>query len=200
VTTQPTSEGAPGAGKAARLRGYFRLQLLLAARLAALTGRALGEVVTTQTNLHRRFGLGNPAPGATPDPLWTRYLEGLDARDTIAERSDWTQALYAEAPDDRPPAARLRFGCFGCDPPNDEGAVQIHFTNVENDPDIGPLDRRRQAPRRAELQAMFAAIRESYPNANSVIGGSWLYNLEAYRRLFPPVYGESRRLARSLSA
>ena len=40
---------------------------------------------------------------------------------------------------------------------------------------------------------MFGFIRETWPEAISVQGGSWLYNLEAYRRLFPPAYGELRR-------
>jgi len=39
---------------------------------------------------------------------------------------------------------------------------------------------------------MFGFIREAYPHAKSVIGSSWLYNLDAYRRLFPPAYGDSR--------
>jgi hypothetical protein len=178
--------------KASRLRGYFRLQLLFAARLSEITGKPLGEIVTTQTNLHRRFGLGNPHPGAAPAPLWSRYIDGLDQRDAIEDRSDWTQALYAEAPDDPSPTYRRTFGCFGCDPPNDEGAVQIHFSNHENDLDIGPLDHRRQDARREELQTMIGFVRETYPDAKSVVGGSWLYNLEAYRRLFPSAYGDSR--------
>jgi hypothetical protein len=192
VTTHPISNAAAGAGKADNLRDYFRLQLMFAERLSSLTGKPLRETVTTQTNLHRRFGLGNPVPGATLDPFWARYVEGLEARDTITARSDWTQSVYAEAPEDRSPAGRRKFGCFGCDPPNDEGAIQIHFTNVENDPDIGPLDRRCQTARREELRTMFGFIREAYPDAKSVVGGSWLYNLEAYRRLFPPAYGDSR--------
>jgi len=182
----------PASDKASRFRDYFRLQLLFAARLSELTGQPLAETITTQTNLHRRFGLGNPQPGAAPDPLWARYVEGLERRDTIETRSDWTQALYAEAPDDRPPAYRRTFGCFGCDQPNDEGAVQIHFSNHENHPDIGPLDRRRQDARREDLRGMIGFVRETYPTAESVIGSSWLYNLKAYRRLFPPAYGDSR--------
>jgi hypothetical protein len=35
-------------------------------------------------------------------------------------------------------------------------------------------------------------VQHTYANAHTVLGGSWLYHLDAYRRLFPPVYGESR--------
>lgn len=35
---------------------------------------------------------------------------------------------------------------------------------------------------------MFDYISSSHPMARSVRGGSWLYNLVSYRRLFPPTY------------
>jgi hypothetical protein len=71
--------------------------------------------------------------------------------------------------------------------------VRIHFDNVEPDEETGPLARTRIEARRAELVAMFGFVRERHPEAKSVYGGSWLYNLEAYRRLFPSAYGDSRR-------
>jgi len=39
---------------------------------------------------------------------------------------------------------------------------------------------------------MFTYVKHTHAEAHAVRGGSWLYHLEAYRRLFPPVYGESR--------
>jgi hypothetical protein len=42
--------------------------------------------------------------------------------------------------------------------------------------------------RSAELKRMFAYIKQEVNDPTSVIGASWLYNLEAYRRLFPPAY------------
>ena len=47
--------------------------------------------------------------------------------------------------------------------------------------------------RKQELKAMFTHIKQTYPHATTVKGGSWLYNLEAYRRLFPSSFGESRQ-------
>jgi hypothetical protein len=35
---------------------------------------------------------------------------------------------------------------------------------------------------------MFTHIKHNINNSRNVIGASWLYNLEAYRRLFPPAY------------
>jgi hypothetical protein len=41
---------------------------------------------------------------------------------------------------------------------------------------------------------MFTYIKQTYADAKEVRGGSWLYHLEAYRRIFPPVYGASRKV------
>jgi hypothetical protein len=46
--------------------------------------------------------------------------------------------------------------------------------------------------RRQDLHAMFTYVQHAHKEAQAVLGGSWLYHLEAYRRLFPLVYGESR--------
>lgn len=40
---------------------------------------------------------------------------------------------------------------------------------------------------------MFAQIRQTYPDAQHVKGGSWLYNRVEYLRLFPPQFGVSAR-------
>jgi hypothetical protein len=45
--------------------------------------------------------------------------------------------------------------------------------------------------RLTELRQMFTEIRHKVPQATNVVGGSWLYNLEAYRRLYPPQFSQS---------
>ena len=46
---------------------------------------------------------------------------------------------------------------------------------------------------------MFTYVQQTYAHATAVRGGSWLYHLEAYRRLFPPVYGDSREVLEGIS-
>jgi hypothetical protein len=82
------------------------------------------------------------------------------------------------------------WGCFAYDWRPERRAIRIHFTN-EDAPEPGALSRSRIAARQAELCAMFAAACEEQPEMAWVIGGSWLYNLKAYRRLFPPAFGDS---------
>lgn len=180
------------AERAERLAGYFDLQLTFAAWMAERAALPLAEAASRFTNLHRRFGLGD-IDIVPPAPEWAAYLDRLVRLEGADERLAWTKAVYIRSPEDPPPAGRTTFGCFACDPPNADGVVRIHFTNRDADDGIGPLDRRKVTARTAELTEMFDFVRRTHPDAKSVLGGSWLYNLEAYRRLFPPEYGASRR-------
>ncbi len=174
--------------QADRLRDYFALQLAFADHMSPLAGLPLDEAMGRYTNLRRRLGLGEPHE--PPSPGWTAYLAGLSAAGSPEGRLDWTHATFLSGP---PEPARVNpFGCFRCDPPDERGAVKIHFTNQEVGETVSPLNRARIDRRLAELRAMFAFVRETYPAAASILGGSWLYNLEAYRRLFPVEYGASR--------
>ncbi|MGA0599598.1 hypothetical protein ACO2Q3_02725 [Caulobacter sp. KR2-114] len=178
--------------RAEGLRGWFELQLRLAEVAAERRGAPLGETVGLLTNLHRRFGLGTLDPQAV-SPFWRRYVEGLEARATLEERLDWTVRCCAEGPP--PTTARPVFGCFAYDPPDaalGDGVVRIHFENRDDD-GVSPLADDKLGRRRADAAAMFGHIAAAHADAHTVKGGSWLYNLEAYRRLFPPQYGASRQ-------
>ena len=118
--------------------------------------------------------------------------------ETHAQRVAWTQACFVQSPPERLPPGQRQFGCFSCDPPDTDGMVRIHFTNRDAD-GIGPLSRTKIETRRQELQAMFTYVQQTYAHATAVRGGSWLYHLEAYRRLFPPVYGDSREVLEGIS-
>jgi hypothetical protein len=176
--------------RAERLRDYFDLQLRFAEAVAATGALPLADAVAHCTNLYRRFGLGRwqDAPIA---PAWHSYTTRLLTLATHDQRVAWTQAFFVQAPPERLPPGRQQFGCFGCDPPDAHGRVRIHFTNHDTD-GIGPLSRTKMGRRRQELHALFTYVRHTYSEAHAVLGGSWLYHLDAYRRLFPPVYGASR--------
>ncbi len=172
-----------------QLRDYFEIQLLFAARLAERTALSLQDACLRFTNLHRRFGFGR-LDDAGPAAAWHDFAQGLERCGSAAERLDWTVAFFLNAPPET--SAGPRFGCFRYEPPNAEGVVRIHFGNRDSDDGVGPLDRRKIGRRRAELEDMFGHVRAHHPDARSVLGGSWLYNTEAYCRLFPPEYTASR--------
>jgi hypothetical protein len=171
------------AARAERLRGYFDLQLRLAEAVAARAARPLADAVAQCTNFYRRFGLG-PLHGAPSAPEWQQYTAHLITLETHEQRVVWTQAFFAQSPPERLPPGQRPFGCFSCDPPDADGRVRIHFANRDHD-GISPLSRAKITTRRQELRAMFTYVKHTYPDAQAVRGGSWLYHLEAYRRLFP---------------
>lgn len=172
--------------QAERLRGYFEVQLRFAEVIAARTSRALSETCLEFTNLHRRFGLGRAEVGA-PSAGWAHYAAGLEDRE--AGRLDWTVAFFAQSAPEA--SGGPRFGCFSYGLEEAGEVVRIHFSNRDSDDGVGPLARAKIDRRRSELAEMFRHVRAHHPAARTVKGGSWLYNLEAYRRLFPPHYGAS---------
>lgn len=171
-----------------RLRGYFEVQLLFAEAIAGRTSRPLSETCLEFTNLHRRLGLGRAEEDA-PSAEWTRYAAGLERCASRSSRLDWTLAFFAGASPKE--SVRRRFGCFSYELLDPGDVVRIHFSNRDTTGDSGPLARAKADSRLAELQEMFAFIRAHHSRAQIVRGGSWLYNLQAYRRLFPPEYAAS---------
>ena len=173
-------------------RDYIDVQLRFAGRVAEVSGKPLADAVLYYTNFHRRMGLGVAGPGERA-PAWRKLMAGFDALshearlsrlvDTLGAAGDGSAILLP---------GRYGFGCFACEAPNADGMVRIHFGNREGRQDVGPLHHTRIAVRRAELAGMFGWLAREHPAARRVDGGSWLYNLEAYRRLFPAEFGASR--------
>ncbi|ETW98605.1 hypothetical protein [Candidatus Entotheonella palauensis] len=174
-----------------RLHDYFDLQLRFAQTVAEIASLPLADTVAHYTNFHRRFGLGR-LQGAPRSAEWSRYIDQLNRLQTHEQRVAWTQSFFLQAPEESPPANQHHVGCFSCDPPNAEGFVRIHFVNRDNDGGTSSLKHTKIESRKRELRDMFTFIRSTYPSAKSVRGGSWLYHIQAYRRLFPPPYAESR--------
>jgi hypothetical protein len=177
--------------RAERLHGYFDLQLRFAQTIAEVGSLPLADTVAQYTNFHRRFGFGL-LQSAPVSAAWTRYIDHLSLLKTHDQRVAWTQAFFLQSPEESAPANEHRFGCFSCSPPNAEGILRIHFVNRDNDGNTGPLHHAKIDRRKRELKEMFAFIKSAYPSAKGVRGTSWLYHTQAYRRLFPLQYSQSR--------
>lgn len=181
--------------RAERLGPYFEAQLRLAGRMAELADVPLGDAAFHHTNLNRRFGLGF-AGIVPPTAAWLAYAARLEAALDLAAQVQVTQDMFAASIDERLPLPGQKgFGCFAYEPPKADGVVRVHFNNRDTDEAGGPLAAAKADRRRSELAAMVAHIREAHAEATHIRGRSWLYNLEAYRRLFPPAYVETHRIA-----
>lgn len=176
-----------------RLRDYFDLQLRFAQTVADIAALPLSDTVAHYTNFHRRFGLGR-LHGPPCSTEWSRYIDQLSRSQTHEQRVAWTQMFFLQSPEESPPTNQYHFGCFSCDPPNEAGFVRIHFSNQDNSGGTSSLKYTKIESRKRELRDMLTFIKSAYPSAEGVRGGSWLYHLQAYRRLFPTPYAESRTI------
>jgi hypothetical protein len=160
-------------------RAFFDLQLAFARAAARLAGIPLERALLDYTNLYVRFGLGRDFdPG---HPVWREYLAGL-----TDDPGAWTHAFYLRRPEASPPGLVATFGCFAYARVAPD-RIRLHFTDADGDGE-SPLADAREGRRRAELAALVAhAVRHLSGDA-VVVGASWLYNLRAYRRLFPDAY------------
>jgi hypothetical protein len=161
---------------------FFDLQLQFADRVTLLSGLPLAHALFEYTNLYIRFGLGRDFdPG---HPIWQEYLAGV--QDTN-DRREWTYRFYSRRPEDMgAPAVEATFGCFSYARASGD-RVRLHFQNAETDGQ-SPLGIGRRSQRLAELTALFEHVKRTERQPLQVVGASWLYNLEAYRRLFPASY------------
>jgi hypothetical protein len=163
-------------------KAFFDLQLQFAQRVAVLSGLSLARALLDYTNLYIRFGLGRGFDPA--HPTWREYLAGLqDANDT----RDWTYRFYLRRPDAMAaPAIVATFGCFSYSRLNGD-RIRLHFENADTDGNSS-LRMDRLGQRLADLTALFEHVQQTLGQSVQVVGASWLYNLDAYRRLFPVPY------------
>jgi hypothetical protein len=134
------------------------------------------------TNLFVRFALGRRPDEAAAG--WQEYVAGLDRAGDVGE---WTYQFYLRRADlDASPGLVASVGCFGYGR-LDGDRIRLHFRNAETD-GHAPLGVARRDRRIAELRALFEHVKRTEQESVRVVGASWLYNLEAYRRLFPPSY------------
>jgi hypothetical protein len=157
---------------------FFELQLRLARRAAELVPMPLEQALLAYTHLFIRMGCGrHPDPGHV---RWKEFLAGLRQH---ADAVQWTCAFRARARawDTGPPLERAS-GCFSYSRLG-PAQVRLHF-HADPGSAESPLCVGQAAARRRELATLLAPLARTEPDTR-VVGQSWLYRVEAYRRLFP---------------
>ena len=177
-----TGTAPPGSRSVIYAKAFFDLQLHFAHKVAILSGLPLARALLDYTNLYIRFGLGRDFD--PEHPTWVEYVAGLqDASDA----REWTYRVYLRRPDAMAaPGIVATFGCFSYSRLSGD-RIRLHFENADTD---GPssLGIERLDQRLADLAALFEHVKRTSHQPTRVLGASWLYNLDAYCRLFPASY------------
>ncbi|GER90060.1 hypothetical protein KDW_42220 [Dictyobacter vulcani] len=165
---------------------FFDLQLRFADAMVRVSDLSFDEVVLNFTNLYLQF-IGRSFDPT--HPVWQAYLAGLKQ---APERATWTYDFYQRRRDSHAPSP---YGCFHYSYLPEEHTIRYHFVNVDTS-GAGPLSKERMPVRQQELKMMFAEIKQQYGDAPTVRGNSWLYNIDAYRRLFPARYTRNMKVVK----
>lgn len=169
-------------------REFFAVQLAFAQKMSGLTQGAYLDTVLHNTAFYRILGLDWSLDAS--HPVWQAYCAGLQGDKGDVE---WTYQFYLSHLDDIPEydTSRQHWGCFSHEYHAAEQRIRLHFAGPLDRSGYGPLTSLRKEARLTELRAMFLFVKERYPEARFVQGGSWLYNRKEYTRLFPAEYGQS---------
>ena len=172
-------------------KAFFDLQWQFADKVTALSGLPLPCVLFEYTNLYIRFGCGRDFQPT--HPIWQAYLVGL--HDTDDPRA-WTYRFYLTRDEAMAgPPVVATFGCFSYALLQGDH-IRLHFQNADTE-GHSSLSIACLGQRRADLTALFAHVQRTLPTHVQVVGVSWLYNLEAYCRLFPASYVATARVLKN---
>ncbi len=168
---------------------YFELQVRFARRVSSLSGAPFEDALLHWTSFYKLLGASGDFDHADAD--WRGLLARLRDGAALAEQTSAIHTYYLQRYADLPTFSdQPHWGCFAYEWRPEARSIRLHFGNMDSS-EPGPLSRQRIEVRKSELQTMVKDAHKSHPEAEWVIGGSWLYNLEAYRRLFPASFGQS---------
>ena len=166
---------------------FFHLQLQFAKRIAHILHIPPADALIEYSTLYMSFEFGRSFDPI--HPMWQEYLAGLKS---ASDDVEWTYAFYLHHYTES--YQENLFGCFYYAYNRDTKTVRLHFAHQDAS-GYSPLSRDRMETRLQELTELFIDVLTMHPEAGMVRGGSWLYNTEAYRRLFPPEYTQNAEVA-----
>lgn len=164
---------------------FITLQVQFATRLVEITNKSWGDVLAEHTVFRQLLNVSISREDHS-DPQWQKFVSGFK---TQSDTAAWAYEFYQKHPAPAHESTQPRFGCFTFAYPfRGTPVVRLHFENLTTQP---VLNRASMEIRKSELRDLFSYVRQHHPEAERVRGGSWLYHLDAYRRLFPEAFLES---------
>lgn len=167
---------------------YFTLQFQFASQWSRITGKSLARSLVDETSLYRRV-IGKVHNQTNIDPAWDKIMEEMGEAQSPKEMADFLYQYYLHQNHENEEGTENQFGSFSFNYEESTKTIRVHFKN-KSKAEKSDLAKEYVSERLAELKQMFEAISHRHPEAEWVLGHSWLYNLEAYKRLFPPAFVE----------
>lgn len=162
---------------------WFHLIIKYAEKRAEISNTDLIETIKSYTPVY--YLIGNYDWELNKDSIyWKEFIQ------RVKEKEDLEEIIYDMYLKNYQEFNHKWFGCFRyryIEDENGDGIVKMHFLNDRTSKE-GPLSSSQKENRLKELKNMFEDVKKNYPNAKYVKGGSWLYNLNAFKRLFPREY------------
>jgi hypothetical protein len=178
---------------------HFALRIEFAKRMSEETKEPLWLCMRRYTDMYDLLGLSGPEHRISDDTRKRRQL--YEWRVEHAQSDDEAYRASEELYQASLPNADTfteQWHPFKYTYDRVSGTVFTHFIGALNplfyEDDKSALSSARLHESRQKVKEMFTTIREEYPDAEYVEGCSWLYNLEAYRRLYPEAYIRSAQL------
>lgn len=166
-------------------KDFFALQVTFALKVKEVTENIdIEECLRLYTGFYKYFKIPD-WEFRKDNPKWIEYMNLINQSEDITDTSYQFYLNNLNESDET--SHHPKFGCFSYEYEEKDNAIQIHFTN-KDDPNIGALSKERADLRRQELKEMFTEIKNKFPDLKEIWGFSWLYNIEAYQRLFPQEY------------
>lgn len=165
----------------------IELEIDFAQRVSELKPTTIEDALLYYTGLYGALFV--PTPNKDPKhELWITFLDSLKGKDLKSAVYDFYVKRTKER--DRYYEKKVYSGkpCFIY---HTEGEnAYLHFNNNEG-AEPGPLSKSSMPKRIRELKNIFQEIHDKHPEIKNVCGYSWLYNIPAYTRLFPPEFVDS---------
>ncbi len=179
---------------------YFDAQIQFALKWAAVTDDDYERALLFNTALYRRL-IGSKLDARTEE-LWDAVVAVMMSSEPSSRSHIFYKAylqqkhsVYETFDYSKGPLSGVYFGC-DYHPNNllNEGrsTIRIHYLRDQRGAKSGLHSEFTQARRLAAKQAVLRAS-ANHPEAQDVVGGSWLYTLPAYRESFPPEFTANMR-------
>jgi hypothetical protein len=159
------------------------LEIDFAIKAAELNKESYDQALFKYTNLYGALFIASPERDEN-HPDWLKFLESTNRNSVY----DYYVDIYNMR---QKPSEKTYLGDAPSITYHNEGKnAYLHFNNNDTS-GYSPLAKERMATRKQELRRIIQDIKQNYSEVKFINGDSWLYNIEAYKRLFPQKFIES---------